>query len=83
MGADASVEVPKLHNIKLLESICVEFDLHKIVITSLKFKVSYTIGFLVKTRFYLYAVELVSSNQLKVSIFHVEVPGILVVPHKA
>ncbi len=38
----------------------------------LKFKVSYTIGFLVKKRFYLYAVELISSNQLKVSIFHVE-----------
>ena len=39
---------------------------------SLKFKVSYTIGFLVKKCFYLYAVELVSSNQLNVSIFHVE-----------
>ncbi len=52
--------------------ICVEFDLHKVVITlchtSLKFKVSYTIGFLVKKHFYLYAVELVSSNQLKVNI---------------
>ena len=55
---------------------CVEFDLHKVVITLSYFKVSYTIGFLVKKRFYLYAVELVSSNQLKVSIFHVEVPGI-------
>ncbi len=60
-------------------SICVEFHLHKVVITlSLKFKVSYTIGFLVKKRFYLYA------YQLKVSIFHVQVPGILVnhIKHK-
>ncbi len=33
---------------------------------------------------YNYAVELVSSNQLQVSIFHVEVPGILVhhIKHK-
>ena len=62
-----------------LKSICVEFDLHNVVITTLlKFKVSYTIGFLVKKRLYLYAVELVSSNQLTVSIFYVEVPGILV-----
>ncbi len=55
----------------------VEFDLHKVVIT-----LSYTIGFLASI--YNYAVELVSSNQLKVSIFHVEVPGILVhhVKHK-
>ncbi len=38
-----------------LNSICVEFHLHKVVITlSLKFKVSYTIGFLVKKRLYLY-----------------------------
>ena len=36
------------------------------------------IGFLVKKHFYLYAVELISLSQLKVSIFYVEVPGILV-----
>ncbi len=39
---------------------------------------SYTIGFLVKKRFYLYALELISSNQLKVSIFHAEVLETLV-----
>ncbi len=52
----------------LLKSICVEFDLHKVVITFSYFteiQVSYSIGFLVKKRFYLYAVELVSSNQPK------------------
>ncbi len=39
----------------------VEVDLHNVISydhTSLKFKVSYTIGFLVKKRFYLCAVEL-------------------------
>ncbi len=36
------------------------------------------IGFLVKKLFYLYALELISSNQLQVSIFHTEVLGILV-----
>ncbi len=61
-----------------LKSICVEVDLHDVVITLSYFQIPYTIGFLVKKRFYLYAVELVSSNQIKVSIFHVEVPGILV-----
>ncbi len=40
-----------------------ELSLHNVVITLSYFKVSYTIGFLVKKRFYLYAVELISSNQ--------------------
>ncbi len=31
-GADASVEVSKVHNIKLLKSICAKFDLHNFVI---------------------------------------------------
>ncbi len=71
----------------LLKAICVEFDLHKVVITLSYFteiQRSYTIGFLVKKRFYLYAVELVNFNQLKVSIFHAEVPGTLVhhIKHK-
>ena len=35
--------------------------------TSLKFKSSYTIGFLVKKRFYLFALELINSNQLKLA----------------
>ena len=39
-------------------------------------EVSYTIGFLVKSASTYNAVELISSNQLKVSIFHVAVPGI-------
>ena len=60
----------------MLKSISVEFDLHKVVILH---RNSIIIGVLVKkVCIYNYAVELVSSNQLKVSIFHVEVPGILV-----
>ena len=57
-------------------SISVEFDLHKVVITLSHFTEIQRFIPLVKKRFYLYTVELVSSNQLKVSIFHVEVPGI-------
>ncbi len=57
----------------VLKSICVEFDLHKVVITSLKLD-----SLLKRACIYNYAVELISSNWLKVSIFHVEVPGILV-----
>ncbi len=37
----------------ILKSICVELDFHKVVITLSYFKISYTIGFLVKKRFYL------------------------------
>ncbi len=48
--------------------------LHNAVITVIKCH-NYTIGFFIKKRFYLYALE--SSNQPYKSIFHAEVPGIL------
>ncbi len=75
-----------------IKSIWVEFDLHKDschnfvirFITLLKFKVS-LIPCLKRFYIYLYiyAVELVSSNQFKISIFHVEVPKHTCPPHKA
>ncbi len=46
-------------------AIIVEFDLHKVVITLSYFTDIHTLlsyGFLVKKRFYLYAVELMSSK---------------------
>ena len=47
-----------------LQYICVEVDLHNVVITFTE--IHNTIGFLVKKRFYLYTVELITFNQLKV-----------------
>ncbi len=51
----------EVSTVSLLKSICVEFDLHKVVIT-LSYLTEFKVSYILKKRFYLYAVELISSN---------------------